>query len=460
MVYVNDKRVAVLGLGRSGLAAAKLLSVRGAQVIVADDKTPDKLTRYLEAAQNLPNVQLALGGLSADAVLNSDLIVVSPGFSIQHPLLKGALERNIRVIGEMELAYGYCPASIAAISGTNGKTTTTTLLELLLNDAGKKAVACGNIGKAFAEAVFELSREDWAVLEVSSFQLESIREFKPKVAAVLNITPDHLDRHGSMQAYVETKARLFENQDGEDAAILNASDKYTPILSGLLKARRFLFGFKKEGMGESVPGCFVVGDALELMGTRLMSTKELGIPGPHNQENACAAALMGSLCGVAPESIAETLRRFKGVEHRIEFSGEIGGVKFVNDSKGTNVDSVVKALESFPAPIVLILGGRDKAGDFTKLIPLIKERVPRVMAIGEAKGKIVSQLSGEVPVIEASTLEEALGGAYAAAQPKGTVLLSPGCASYDMFENYEDRGRKFKAAVAKLIQMKRGAGQE
>jgi UDP-N-acetylmuramoylalanine--D-glutamate ligase len=457
MYYVHDKRVAVVGLGRSGAAAARLLSVRGAQVVVTDDKPAEKLEGFLQTARALPGVQLALGGLSAEAVLNADLVVVSPGVPVDHELLKAAREKGVKVIGEMELAYGYCPAPVVAITGTNGKTTTTTLTAQMLSDGGRRAVACGNIGRALSEAVFDLSREDWAVLEVSSFQLETVREFKPRVAAVLNITPDHLDRHGSMQAYAELKARVFTHQDAEDAVVLNASDRFTPALLGMTRSRRHLFGFPKDGRVNGTPGCYVVGDALELMGTKLMPLSEIGIPGPHNQENAAAAALMANLCGVEPASIAETLRRFRGVEHRIEFSGEVVGVRFINDSKGTNVDSVEKALQSFPAPIVLILGGRDKKGDFTRLLPLIRERVIRVVAIGEARSKIVSQLSGEVAVVEAGTLEEAVAGAFAAAQPRGTVLLSPGCASFDMFRDYEDRGRRFKAVVADLIRKKEAA---
>ncbi len=457
MYYVHDKRVAVVGLGRSGAAAARLLSVRGAQVVVTDDKPADRVGGFLQAAKALPGVQLALGGISAEAVLNADLVVVSPGVPIDHDLLRQAREKGVKVIGEMELAFGYCPAPIVAITGTNGKTTTTTWLARMLEDAGFRAVACGNIGRAFSEAVFDLAREDWAVLEVSSFQLEAVREFKPKLAAVLNVTPDHLDRHGSMQAYAEMKARVFANQDAEDAVVLNASDKFTPALSGMARARKYLFGFPKEGRVNGTPGCFIAGDALELMGARLIPLSEIGIPGPHNQENAAAAALLAHLCGVPSASIATTLNAFRGVEHRIEFCGEAGGVRFVNDSKGTNVDSVEKALQSFPAPIVLILGGRDKKGDFTRLLPLIRERVSRVMAIGEARPQIVEQLASEVPVVEAATLEEAVAGAFAAAQPRGTVLLSPGCASFDMFRDYEDRGRRFKAIVTELIRKKEAA---
>lgn len=455
MHYVHGKQVAVIGLGRSGFAAARLLSVHGAHVVVLDDKTPEKLAAWIEKTKDLAHVRLMLGGLETSTVLSSDLVVVSPGVPANHPVLAQAREKGITVIGEMELSFGYCPAPVAAITGTNGKTTTTTLAAAMLNAGGRKAVACGNIGKAFAETVFELSSDDWAVLEVSSFQLETIEEFRPQVAAVLNVTPDHLDRHEDMQDYVETKGRIFENQKPEDAAILNISDKYTPIYSSLVKSRLYLFGFPGD-KGAFRPGCYVVGDHIELLGRPLIKVSQLRIPGPHNLENACAAALMASLCGVDDPAIARTLADFTGVEHRLEPAGEIHGVKFVNDSKGTNVDSVLKALESFDKPIVLILGGRDKAGDFTRLAPLVKEKVTRIVAFGECKHKVVQQLSPAATVVEAGTLEETVNGAYAASEKGGVVLFSPGCASFDMFQNYEDRGRQFKAVVQKMAQQKSG----
>jgi UDP-N-acetylmuramoylalanine--D-glutamate ligase len=457
MVYVNDKQVAVLGLGRSGLAAARLLSVRGAGVVVLDDKTPEKLARWMEAAKNLPHVRLALGGVDSALVENCDLVVTSPGVPWTHPALEKAREKGIPVLGELELAYGYCASPISAITGTNGKTTTVTLTAAMFNASGRKAVACGNIGKAFSEAVFDLGAEDMAVLEVSSFQLETTREFRPSVAAILNVTPDHLDRHQSMQAYAEMKGRIFENQTAGDAVLLNASDHYTPLYSGLVKSRLHLFGFPQEGKTLNKPGCFVVGKKIEILGRPLLSAGDLRIPGPHNLENACAAALIASLGGVADSVIAKTLAEFTGVEHRLEAAGEAGGVRFINDSKGTNVDSVLKALESFEKPIVLMLGGRDKAGDFRKLAPLVKEKVTRVVAFGECKDKIVRQLSDAATVVEAGSLEEAVGGAYAASERGGVVLFSPGCASFDMFENYEDRGRKFKAEVAKISRQKASA---
>jgi UDP-N-acetylmuramoylalanine--D-glutamate ligase len=344
---------------------------------------------------------------------------------------------------------------VAAITGTNGKTTTTTLIHAMIQASGKKAIACGNIGKAFSEAVFELSSDDWAVLEVSSFQLETIQEFRPNVAAILNVTPDHLDRHEGMQAYVETKGKIFENQKPEDAALLNVMDKYTPIFTSLIKSQIYLFGFTGNKSMQK-PGCYVMGDKIELLGRKLISTSDLKIPGPHNLENACAASLMASLCGVSDEVIAKTLSEFTGVEHRLEAAGEINGVKFINDSKGTNVDSVMKALESFDRPIVLILGGRDKAGDFTRLAPSVKERVTRIVAFGECKAKVTQQLSGAATVVEAGSLEEAVSGAFAVSEKGGTVLFSPGCASFDMFQNYEDRGRQFKAVVEKLRRQKAG----
>jgi UDP-N-acetylmuramoylalanine--D-glutamate ligase len=454
MHHVNGKQIAVIGLGRSGYAAARLLTVHGAHVTVLDDKTPEKLTAWIEKIQALPQVKLVLGGIDPTRVTSSDLVVISPGVPVLHPVLVKAREKGIPVIGEMELAFGYCNAPIAAITGTNGKTTTTTLLELMINASGKRAIACGNIGKAFAEAVFELTAEDAAVLEVSSFQLETIEEFRPRVAAILNVTPDHLDRHADMQAYVEAKGRIFENQKAGDSVILNVSDKYTPIYGGLAKNDVYFFGFSGAIRGDKKAGCYIEKGVIELLDRPLIKVSELLIPGPHNLENACAAALMASLMGVKDDVIAQTLRTFKGVEHRLEPAGEVEGVRFVNDSKGTNVDSVVKALESFEKPIVLMLGGRDKAGDFTRLSALVKEKVTRIVAFGECKTKVVQQLSPSATVVEAETLEEAVNGAFVASEKGGMVLFSPGCASFDMFQNYEDRGRQFKAVVQKLAALK------
>lgn len=456
---MKGKQVAVIGFGRSGFAAARLLSVHGAHVTVMDDKTPEKLNAWIEKAQGLSQVKLVLGGVDPTMTSNADLIVVSPGVPANHSALVRAREKGVPVIGELELAFGYCNATVLALTGTNGKTTTTTLLEMMMKAAGKKAIACGNIGKPFAEAVFELTADDMAVLEVSSFQLETIEEFRPEVAAILNVTPDHLDRYEDMQAYVEAKGRIFENQTKGDVAILNVADKYTPIYATLVKSQLYYFGFADLAAGtgrEQKPGCYVKNGVIELLGRPLVKANELLIPGPHNLENACAAALMASLSGASDEAIAKTLREFKGVEHRLEPAGEVNGVRFINDSKGTNVDSVVKALESFSKPIVLILGGRDKAGDFTKLAALVKEKVTRIVAFGECKAKVVQQLSSAATVVEADTLEEVVNGAFVASEKGGVVLFSPGCASFDMFQNYEDRGRQFKAMVAKLTAQKAG----
>ena len=357
MINVNGKQVAVLGLGRSGYAAAKLLVLHGAHVVILDDKSPEKLQAWIEKAQGLSRTRLVLGGGGRAEVSTSDLVVTSPGVPLGHPLLEEAREKGIPIVGEMELAYGYCAATVAAITGTNGKTTTTTLLTEMIRQGGRKALACGNIGTAFAEAIFNLGAEDVAVLEVSSFQLETVREFRPRVAAILNVTPDHLDRHGSMQTYVEAKGRVFENQGPEDALILNVNDKYTPIFASLAKSRIHLFGYPKEGRVNDKPGCYALEGRITLLGRDLLAVSALRIPGPHNVENACAAALAASLLGTPDSAIAAALESFQGVEHRLEDAGEIQGVRFVNDSKGTNVDSVVKALESFPRPIVLILGG-------------------------------------------------------------------------------------------------------
>jgi UDP-N-acetylmuramoylalanine--D-glutamate ligase len=459
LINVNGKQVAVLGLGRSGYAAAKLLVLHGAQVVIVDDKSPEKLQAWIEKAQGLSRTRLVLGGGGRAEISSSDLVVISPGVSLNHPLQEEAREKGIPVVGELELAYGYCAATVAAITGTNGKTTTTTLLAEMIRSGGRKALSCGNIGMAFSEAIFDLGAEDVAVLEVSSFQLETIREFRPRVAAILNVTPDHLDRHGSMQTYVEAKGRVFENQGPDDAVILNVNDKYTPIFASLAKSRVHLFGYPTDGKVNGKPGCYALEGRIVLLGRDLMAVSDLKIPGPHNVENSCAAALAASLLGTPDSAIAATLESFRGVEHRLEDAGEIEGVRFVNDSKGTNVDSVVKALESFPRPIVLILGGRDKAGDFTRLIPLIRERVTRVVAFGECKAKVASQLSGAVTVVETGTLEETVKGALVESEKGGTVLFSPGCASFDMFQNYEDRGRQFKDLVKSLRESRLGAAK-
>ena len=457
MYYVHNKTVAVVGLGKSGLAAAKLLLVRGAQLVLADEKTPDKFGDSLSSLKGLP-VSLVLGGVTPETLTHCALVVVSPGVRVNHPALEAARAKGIPVIGELELASAYCPAKILAVTGTNGKTTTTALVAQLISAGGHRGVACGNIGIPFSGVLFDLSAEDWAVVEVSSFQLETVVKFRPQVAAVLNITPDHLDRHGSMQAYVETKARIFANQGPEDAALLNTKDKYTPLLSSFVKSKVHLFGFPQDGRTLDKSGCFVVDGNLELFGRKLLPVSELRIPGPHNMENACAAALAASLAGVPDGPLAEALAAFEPVEHRLEPSGEIEGIRFVNDSKGTNVDSVEKALQSFPRPIVLILGGRDKAGDFTTLSSLVREKVTRIVAIGECKAKIASQLSDAAPVVEAQTLEEAVRGGFAASEKGGTVLLSPGCASFDMFKSYEDRGRQFKAIVKAFADEKAAKG--
>jgi UDP-N-acetylmuramoylalanine--D-glutamate ligase len=455
MNYGHGKQVAIVGLGRSGVGAAKLLSTHGAQILVVDDKFENQLEKSLNQIRQLNQVEVELGGITASALINADFIVISPGISLKHPALVQAINRGISVISEVELAYGYCPSKIAAITGTNGKTTTTTLLTQMFLNAGKKAIACGNIGKAFSEVVFELSRDDWAVLEVSSFQLETIREFRSDIAVLLNITPDHLDRHGGMQAYVEAKARLFENQTKQDFSILNVSDKYTPILSSLVRAKLGWFGFPKESKKLDDLGCYVIDDYLELMGSKLISTAEIKLFGSHNLENACAATLSAALAGISREVIAHTLSEFKAVEHRLEDCGEINGVRFINDSKGTNINSVQKAIQSFSQPIVLILGGKDKGGDFRDLIPWFQQKVKRVIAFGEAKNKIVRELSEVITVVEAETLEEVVRGAYASCESPGVVLFSPGCASFDMFENYEDRGRRFKNIVQQLVQFQK-----
>lgn len=452
MYYVQEKTVLVLGAARSGVAAAKLLSLRGAHVLLADDKTPEKFPEsFLEEIRRIPRVTVQLGRWNEKIVEHVDLVVVSPGVPLKHPAVAEAQARGIPLIGELEFASAFCPCPIAAVTGTNGKTTTVRMLEHLFRTAGKEALACGNIGLPFSQAVFQLSQASLAVLEVSSFQLETVQRFHPEVAVLLNITPDHLDRHGDMQTYVETKARIFENQEAQDAAVLNLSDRYTPLLSGYVKGRLYTFGILEEGKTPVQPGCYWKKGVLELLGQKILKQEDFPLPGRHNMENAAAAALTAFLFGVGAGPIAEGLSTFSGVEHRLEPAGEVEGVRFWNDSKATNIASTATALAALEGPIVLLLGGRDKGADFSELIAGMKGKVSRVVAFGECREKISRQLSPFLPVVEAGDFEEAVRGAFSAARGAGAcVLFSPACASFDLFRDFEERGKKFKALVAQL----------
>jgi UDP-N-acetylmuramoylalanine--D-glutamate ligase len=446
---LNGKRVLVLGLGRSGLASAVFLKSHGAHVTVSDTKSEDQLRDQIPALLD-EGIAVETGGHSVRTLQNQDLVVVSPGVPIDAPPIVQAKNLGQPVIGEIELAFQFLPGLIIAITGSNGKTTTTTLVGEVLKSGGLKTLVGGNIGTAAISLADRATPETSIVLEVSSFQLETICEFRPKVAVVLNVTPDHLDRHRTFAAYVDAKARIFQNQMGDDFAVLNSDDPTCVELSGRTRAEVFWFSRKQEvGSGAFVRGGSIVfrrnGSISEVM-----PVSEVPLKGAHNLENVLAAVCTGTLMGILAEDIRAAVHNFKAVEHRLEYVATVRGVDYYNDSKATNVDATIKALESFTTNIHLILGGKDKGSDYTVLNDLLRQRVKTVYTIGAAAGKIESQIKGAASVVPSGTLESAVKQASSTAQAGDIVLLAPACASFDQFQNYEHRGRVFKGLVHDL----------
>jgi len=445
---LNGKRVLVVGLGKSGVASALFLKNHGARVTVSDTKSGDELRNEIPVLLD-HGITVETGGHGERTFRGQDLIVVSPGVPVDAPPLVQARALGESVIGEIELAAQFLPGPIVAITGSNGKTTTTTLTGEILTAAGFPALVGGNIGTPAISLTDRAKPETAIVLEVSSFQLETIQTFRPKVAVVLNVTPDHLDRHRTFEAYVDAKARIFENQQGTDFAVLNADDPTCATLPTRTKAQVFWFSRQKEVQ----QGAYAHnGNIMFRDGTgqrEIMQVSEIPLKGAHNLENVLAAACAGALMGCTPEKIRQAVRDFKAVEHRLEFVATIRGVDYYNDSKATNVDATIKALESFPANIHLILGGKDKGSDYTVLNDLLRQRVKCVYTIGTAAAKIESQIKG-AEVVHAETLENAIRKANAAAQSGDVVLLAPACASFDQFKSYEHRGKVFKEIVSGL----------
>ncbi len=458
LMELKDKRVLVVGLGKSGVASALFLKAQGARVTVSDTKTGDELHNEIPVLLD-HGITVETGGHGERTFRGQDLIVVSPGVPVDAPPLLQARSAGGEVIGEVELAAQFLPGPIVAITGSNGKTTTTTLTGEILTAGGFPALVGGNIGTPAISLVERAKPESVIVLEVSSFQLETIRTFRPKVAVILNITPDHLDRHRTFEAYTDAKARILENQQGDDFAVLNADDPTCVAMASRTRAQVFWFSRQKEVR----QGAWVRdGNIAFRDGERqreIMQVSEIPLKGAHNLENALAAICAGALMGCEPEKIRQAVREFKAVEHRLEFVATIHGVEYYNDSKATNVDATIKALESFPANIHLILGGKDKGSDYSVLNDLLRQRVKRVYTIGAAAAKIESQIvtsksgdshRGHPEVVHAETLENALRKANAVAQPGDVVLLAPACASFDQFKNYEHRGQVFKEIVLAL----------
>jgi UDP-N-acetylmuramoylalanine--D-glutamate ligase len=453
---LKNKRVLVVGLGRSGVAAAFFLQERGAKVTVSDSKSEIQLQSEISALLDR-GVSIETGRHGERTFRDQDLIVVSPGVPSDQPNLQHARTLGIPVIGEVELAFRFLQGKVLAITGSNGKTTTTTLVGEILAESGKKTLVGGNIGTPVISLAGKSSEDGLVVLEISSFQLETIEQFRPWISAILNITPDHLDRHHTFQAYVDAKARVFENQRaagaGEnqttgDFVVLNADDPACVALKDNVKASLLWFS-RKQPLPNNADGAYLKGDEIIFRQNgkeqTVLNRGDIHLKGAHNLENVLAAVAMTMVAGCAPQQVRQAVSEFRAVEHRLELVTAINGVSFYNDSKATNVDATVKALESFPGNVHIILGGKDKGSDYTVLTPLLRERARRAYLIGAAAEKIAS-----TPLEKSGTLERAVRQAFDAANPGDVVLLAPACASFDQFENYEQRGRIFKELVMAL----------
>jgi UDP-N-acetylmuramoylalanine--D-glutamate ligase len=449
-IPLAGRRVVVAGLARSGMAAVRFLASRGARVVASDHRKEDELGRTVDEARAL-GVELDLGAHSESVFTAADLIVASPGVPLALPVMEAAREHGVPIIAEVELAARFLRGRIAGITGSNGKSTTTALTGAMLSAAGLQARTCGNIGTPLIEVIDEDTPESVYAVELSSFQLEGIISLHPAAAVLVNLSPDHLDRYADYTAYVAAKARIFANQDRDDVAVLNASDADSRLVRSAIRAPVRLFS----SHAPVEDGAFVRKDELVLAGggrvDSLVALGDVPLLGRHNLENILAAALAAVHLGAPVDAVRRAIAGFRALPHRLEPVGRIDGVDYFNDSKATNVASCIKALEALAGRrIFVILGGRDKGGDFTALRPLLSDRAAAVLLIGEAAPAIAEQLAGAVPLVRAGELATAVNDARSSARPGDVVLLAPGCASFDQYRNYEERGEHFRALVRSL----------
>jgi UDP-N-acetylmuramoylalanine--D-glutamate ligase len=451
MLELKGKKVLVVGLGKSGLAAALFLRRRGAQVTVSDVRSAEALAKEIPALIEA-GIMVETGGHGLLTFRRQDLIVVSPGVPMDTPELAQVKSFGLPVIGELELAACFLKGKILAVTGSNGKTTTTALLGEILTAAGLPTLVGGNIGVPVVALLDSSTDETWSVLEVSSFQLETTEKFHPSIAVILNITPDHLDRHGSFENYARIKERIFAQQTAEDVLVLNADN--TPCEEAASRAVARVYWFSIE---HPVPqgawlesGYVVYRSAKNAAVEKIMPLSDIPLKGAHNVENVLAAVVAARQAGVPAESIRSSVEKFEAVEHRLEYVATRNGVEFYNDSKATNVDATAKAVAAFSDGIHLILGGKDKGSPYTVLSDLLRQRVRAVYTIGAAAAKIESDLRGVVTIQSCETLDKAVAAAAAAARPGEVVVLAPACSSYDQFDNYEQRGKVFKQLVKEL----------
>lgn len=452
-MQIEGRKALVLGAGKSGVESARFLASRAATVALHDRRAVEEWSEAARSLKETLNVGLIGGDIPSWLLDQIDLVVISPGVPTNTIPARYVDRKDGEVIGEVELASRFLSGRIVGITGSNGKTTTTALIGQLLKNAGIETQVGGNIGTPLLSLTETSTDDGWTVVELSSFQLETIVDLRTNVAICLNVTPNHLDRYEGFQDYAAAKHRLFMNQTAEDVAILNADDEMTATWASGLRANIVLFSVKKE----LEEGLFLRGEELICRSNgreKVLTTRgEIFLRGLHNVENVLAAFAAGLACGASPESMRKTVSEFKGVEHRIEFFAEIDGVRFYNDSKATSVDATSKALEALSGgdgKTILILGGRGKNAPYAPLIPLINSSVRALILIGEDAGNIESQLRGIVPIKHAVSMEEAVTKGFAAAERQDAVLLAPACASFDMFKSYEERGEVFKAAVNQL----------
>ena len=449
-IELRKMRVLAIGLARTGVATALFCAKRNAIVTATDTRPEGELGNVPELLREA-GVTLELGGHQEKTFLAQDLIIPSPGVPADDPLLVKARSKGITVWSEIELAYRFLEGEMIGITGSNGKTTTTTLVHHILKNAGRKAILAGNVGTPLIACVDEMNADTVSVVELSSFQLELTDKFRPDISVFLNLTPDHLDRHKTMEAYAEAKARIFRKQTELDAAVLNSDD--TPTVALVPKKPQVFWFSRKKNVKQ---GAQVMGeDVVIVRGGKeefVMKVSEVPLAGAHNLENVLAATTAARLAKVDAESIGKAVKSFAGVEHRLEFVAEIRGVRYYNDSKATNVDATLKALEAFPGRILIILGGKDKDSDYTVLKKPLREKAILALLIGSAAEKIEKQIAGSVSVERVETLDHAVQIAAEVAKAGDIVLLAPACASFDQFANYEQRGRIFKDLVHKLEQ--------
>lgn len=449
--FLKNKKVVVIGLGRSGIAAARFAALRGASVTVSEKRNYSELKDAVSRLDNL-QIEYSFGHNDPKLTIEADMIIVSPGVPPDVPGFDDARKKGIPIIGELELAVREIERPIIAITGTNGKTTTTSLIGHLLSSCGFKTCVGGNIGNALTGLIDEANKSEWVVVEVSSYQIETTPSLSPKMAILLNVTPDHLDRHQSFEEYLNIKAQLFSNLSSESYGIYNSADK--SVEEAVRKSNGRLIPFDASAKKDS-GGWFGNGalwTKLDSKRAEKWSLENVNLEGAHNRENILASIIVATLCGCEKYGVQKALQTFRGLSHRIEFVCEYNGVRYYNDSKGTNVGATLAALKSFDAPIILIAGGQDKGTGYESLIPEIKNRVRKMILMGEARQKMKKELGSLTKTVLAENMEEAVKLASESAVAGDVVLLSPACSSFDMFKDYAERGEVFVRAVKKIAE--------